>query len=370
MASWRETFLLRIASGQFAGITAGDWLSLLRDNRYAVDRPYLLRAALVTLNSLGNSMLRRYENAVYGPSVRKTEVRSPVFVLGHWRSGTTYLHNLFTVDHRLAYPNLYQVVFPHTFLCSEPIGARLLALLVPKRRLGDNVAQHIEMAFEDEFALCAVTLRSPYLSWSFPRRREHYARYLTLRNVPDSEIAEWKEGLKLFLQKLTWKHHRPLVLKSPTHTCRIRLLLELFPDARFIHVHRNPYAVFVSTRHRRNVVAEYFRLQRSDAAKDEMFIRRYQEMYDQFFAERPLIPAGRYHEVAFEDLERDPVGQLREIYAKLDLPDFGEIETPMRQYVASLSVYRKNEYPELPATLRSQIGSAWRRSFEEWGYAL
>ena len=134
-------------------------MSLLRDNRYAVDRPYLLRAALVTLNSLGNSMLRRCENAVYGPRVRKTEVRSPVFILGHWRSGTTHLHNLFAVDHRFAYPNLYQVVFPHTFLCSEPVGARLLALLVPKRRLGDDMAQHLGMAAEDEFALCAATLR-------------------------------------------------------------------------------------------------------------------------------------------------------------------------------------------------------------------
>ena len=75
-ASWRETFLLRVASGQFAGITTGDWLTLLRDNRYAVDRPYLLRAALVTLVSLGNSMLRRCENAVYGPSVR--EDRGPI----------------------------------------------------------------------------------------------------------------------------------------------------------------------------------------------------------------------------------------------------------------------------------------------------
>ena len=370
MASWRETFLLRVVSGQFAGITTGDWLSLLHNNRYAVDRPYLLRAALVTLGSLGNSVLRRCENAVYGARVRKTEVRSPLFILGHWRSGTTHLHNLLAVDQRFAYPNLYEIIFPHTFLCSEAIGARLLAPLVPKRRLGDNMAQHIGMAAEDEFALCTTTLRSPYLSWSFPRRAEHYDRYLTMSGVPDSEIAEWKQGLKLFLQKLTWKHRRPLVLKSPTHTGRIRLLLELFPDARFIHVHRNPYVVFVSTRHRRNVVAEYFRLQRSLAADDEMFIRRYLDMYDHFFAERALIPAGRYHEVAFEDLERDPVGQLREIYAKLDLPDFGEVETAVRQYVASLSGYRKNEYPELPATLRARIGSAWRRSFEEWGYAL
>jgi hypothetical protein len=101
-----------------------------------------------------------------------------------------------------------------------------------------------------------------------------------------------------------------------------------------------------------------------------MFIHRYAEMYDHFFAERTLIPAGRYHEVAFEDLERDPVGQMRDIYAKLDLPDFGEVETPVRQYVTSLSGYRKNEYPELPVMLRSQIGSAWRRCFEEWGYEL
>ncbi len=370
MASWRETLLLRVASGQFAGIAAGDWFALLRDNRYAVDRPYLLRAALVTLASLGNSVLRRYENAIYGARVRKAEVRSPVFVLGHWRSGTTLLHNLLTIDRRLACPNLYQVVFPHTFLCSEAIGARLLGLLVPKRRLGDDMDQHLGMAFEDEFALCAATLRSPYLSLAFPRRREHYDRYLTLRDVPEREIAEWKEGLKWFLQKLTWKYRRPLVLKSPTHTCRIRLLLELFPDARFVHVHRNPYLVFSSTRRRRGLVGELFRLQRSDEAEDEMLIRRYSDMYDCFFAERPLIPAGRYHEVAFEDLERDPVGQLRETYAKLDLVDFGQVEAPVRQYVASLSGFRKNEYPALPGTLRSQIGSAWRRSFEEWGYAL
>lgn len=370
MASFRETFLLRVASGQFAGIATGDWLSLLRDNRFAVDRPYLLRAALITLASLANSVLRRYENAVYGPSVRKMEVRSPVFILGHWRSGTTHLHNLLTVDHRFAYPNLYQVVFPHTFLCSEMVAMRLLALFVPKRRLGDNMAQHLGMAFEDEFALCAATLRSPYLSMSFPRRGEHYDRYLTLRSVPDSEIAEWKDGLKLFLQKLTWKYGRPLVLKSPTHTCRIRLLLELFPDARFVHIHRNPYQVFLSTRRRRGIGIEYFRLQRPVGPEDDMLIRRYVEMYDHFFAERSLIPAGRYHEVALEDVARDPVGQLREIYAKLDLPDFGEVEEPVRQYVASLSGFRPNEYPELPAMLRSQIGSEWRRSFEEWGYTL
>ena len=188
--------------------------------------------------------------------------------------------------------------------------------------------------------------------------------------MPDRELAAWQAGLKWFLQKLTWKYRRPLVLKSPTHTCRIRLLLQLFPDARFIHVHRHPYAVFLSTRRRLRLVAEYYRLQRAEAEDDQTFIRRYANMYERFFAERPLIPAGRYAEVAFEDLRRDPLGQLRQMYAKLGLPDFAEVEAPLRQHAASLSAYRKNRYAELPETLRTRIGSAWRRSFDEWGYAF
>lgn len=369
MASLRETFLLRVAPGQFVGITAGDWFTLLRDNRFAIDRPYLLRAMLITLASLGNSSLRLCENALYGGRVRKTEVRSPVFILGHWRSGTTHLQNLFSIDRRFAYPNLFQVCFPHTFLCTEPVASRLFGLLVPKRRLGDDMDQHLGMPFEDEFAICAATLRSPYLSLTFPSRGQHYDRYMTLREVPEREVVEWKAGLKYFLQKLAWKHDRPLVLKSPTHTCRIRLLLELFPDARFVHLHRNPYAVFLSTRGRRIIGNEYFRLQRWSESEDEMLIRRYSEMYDRFFAERSLIPAGRYHEAAYEDLQRDPIGQLREIYAKLDLPAFDEVESAVQRYVGSLAGFKKNEYPEMPAELRSRIGTAWRRSFEEWGYS-
>src|SRR5438105_2360021 len=102
MASFREKFLLSAGPGQFAGMTAGDWLSLLRDNRFEVDSSYFLRAAIISLNSLSNSVIRRYEESVYGAKVRNVRVMPPVFILGHWRSGTTHLHNLFTIDHRLA----------------------------------------------------------------------------------------------------------------------------------------------------------------------------------------------------------------------------------------------------------------------------
>jgi hypothetical protein len=207
------------------------------------------------------------------------------------------------------------------------------------------------------------------MSSSFPRREDLYDRYLTFRNVPDEIIRKWKNALRFFLQKLTWKYRRPIVLKSPTHTCRIKLLLELFPDARFIHIHRNPFAVFQSNRRRHDGAVRYSRLQRSIATEDEMFIRRYREMYDVFFDERELIPRDRYHELAFEDLESDPIGQLREVYAKVGLPTFEAVEPRLLVYVATRSNYMRNEYVDLRAALRSKIASAWKRNFEEWGYA-
>jgi hypothetical protein len=167
------------------------------------------------------------------------------------------------------------------------------------------------------------------------------------------------------------KYGRPLVLKSPGHTCRIRLLLELFPGAKFVHVHRDPYAVFQSTRHTVQKVAPLMALQRPDYGDvAERALRQYREVYDVFFEERGLIPKGHFHEVRFEALEADPVGQVRGIYEALGLPDFRQAEPALWRYVESLSGYRKNTLPEVPAGMRQRIAGEWRRCFEEWGYPV
>jgi len=55
---WRETLLTTIGPGAFAGITLGDWLRVVRENNYSIDWPYWGRAAVITLGSLSNSVLR------------------------------------------------------------------------------------------------------------------------------------------------------------------------------------------------------------------------------------------------------------------------------------------------------------------------
>jgi hypothetical protein len=234
----------------------------------------------------------------------------------------------------------------------------------------DNVALNATVPFEDEFATCG-TLRSPFLTWVFPRDRDEYRKYLTFRGVPQQEIAEWTAALTLFYRKLTWKYERPLVLKSPPHTGRIRLLLDLFPDARFLHIHRNPYAVFQSTQRQTRVSIATMALQPlvEERHITDMVLERFTLMYEAFFEERSLIPAGRFHELSFEDLEKDPVGELRRSYDALGLSGFDAVQPSLERYVDSQARYRKNTYPDLSPSLRQEVGRAWRRNFEEWGYA-
>jgi LPS sulfotransferase NodH len=365
-----ERFRVFLANRFFTslyGMTLGEYLRLLRKHSFSVAPAYWPRGAFMAGMGVLNSALRQYEDRLYGRKVAGAEIKSPLFILGHWRSGTTHLHNLLATDTQFAYPNVYQVLNPHTFLSTERYSKVLF--VSPKTRMMDNVDFSAGVPFEDEFATCG-TLHSPFLTWVFPHTGEQYDKYLTFRDVPAEEVAEWRAALVLFYKKLTWKYDRPLLLKSPPHTSRIKLLLDMFPQARFIHIHRNPYTVFQSTQRQCQVSLRTMGLQHPDARRiDARIIRRYKIMYDAFFEERGLIPDDRFHEMSFEELERDPIGELEMAYNHLKLPGFDAMHPSLRRYVDSTVSYRKNTYPELSPSLRGNIARVWQRSFEHWGYA-
>jgi omega-hydroxy-beta-dihydromenaquinone-9 sulfotransferase len=353
------------------GIPWERWRALTAENR--VEPGYCHRAAFLTAMSLRNSILRRREERRYGAAIAKTNIEDrPLFVLGHWRGGTTHLHNLLACDtEQFATPNSTQTTYPYSFLCTEDAVKRRFAGWLPPTRPMDNVEIGLDTPQEDEFAMCVTCLRSPYLGIStFPQRAGHYDRYLTFREAPRYELEEWKAAFLWFLRKLTLKYQRPLLLKSPTHTARIRLLLDLFPGARFVHIHRHPHAVFQSTRHLLQRLWPINALQEPPPGVEDEILRRYTRMYDAFFEERKLIPEGRYHEIAFDELAGDPIGQVAAVYERLSLPGFEKLRPRLREYVASVSGYRRNEFPELPPALRERVTQAWQRSFEAWGYAV
>lgn len=367
--SWRAALTKRFGPGGFTGTTLIDWFRILRCAGFDVDPQYWPRAAVITGNSFLNSLLRLWEQWRFSAQVAGTNVPDPLFVLGIWRSGTTHLHNLLAQDNRFAFPTTYEVYYPHSFLSTESWNSRNVAACLPATRPMDNVRFGVGEPQEDEFALAACGLSFQIDSMAFPRTGGHFRRFLMLRTASAAEVAAWKAKLLWFLQKLTLKHHRPLVLKSPAHTGRIRLLLELFPQAKFIHIHRRPFDVFQSSMHTLREATPYWSLQSVTPEVDGV-LRDYSEIYDAYFEDRSLIPAANFSETTFDRLEQDPVGELRRIYAELQLPDFAIVEPGLQEYVASLAGYSKNRFPPLSDDLRQKVVHAWRRSFQEWGYPV
>jgi omega-hydroxy-beta-dihydromenaquinone-9 sulfotransferase len=361
-----------LSHNYLAGITGGAWWRLLRENGFAVSPAYWHRAAFISLSSVLNSWHARRERRLHGSAVSKVRIeKPPVFILGHWRSGTTHLHNLLALDENFAFANTYQVVNPATFLTTEEVRARRFAWMVPPKRLMDNMALSFAAPQEEEFAPALTSLRSLYLGMSFPRRMAYYERFLTFDDAPD-EARAWQEAQLEFCRKLTYRYgaQRRLLLKSPPHTARIRLLLELFPDARFVHIHRHPHDVYRSQLHFYNTVLWHTYLQRPERARlsDEV-LARYRAVFDAFFRDVPLIPAGRFHELSFEQLERDPLRAVEKIYSTLGLEGFDALQPRLASYIASLRGYEKNTFAPLDDATRARVNAAAAPCLERWGYA-
>jgi len=367
---WREQLLISLGPGNFSGISLGDFWSLLRENGFHVSPSCLPRVASILAMAAPNTVLRRFESLIYHKRCSAMSIPPPIFVLGHYRQGTTHLHNLLSIDRRFAFPTMYQASYPHTFLTTEGVTAKLANFFLPSKRPFDNVRMGLDVPFEDEMAMIIAARISPYLSGVFPRRAVHYDRHLTFRDASDAEVRQWQEALIFFFKKLTFKYDRPLIIKSPPHTARIRMLLEMFPQAKFVHIHRNPIEVFNSTIKMLTKASPWVRLQSDRVDWADRTIRVYREMYDAFFAERALIPSGHFCEVGYEDISANPRQELRKIYEELSLPDFSEVEADLGAYLDSISSYERNRFPALTDSEAENLRTAWHRNFKAWGYRL
>ena len=188
-------------------------------------------------------------------------------------------------------------------------------------------------------------------------------------DIPERTLAAWTEIYLAILRKATLlMGGRRLVLKNPANTGRIRVLLNLFPSAKFIHIYRNPYDVFLSTMWvQRSVIPRSQVQEVSSDTVEANVLRFYTQLQQKFLAEKALIPVGNLAELRFEDLEEDPLAQLRRVYEELSLPGYAEAEPAFRAYLASTTSYQKNRF-ELTDEIISKVNRHWQFAFDEWGY--
>jgi hypothetical protein len=351
-------------------MTMSAWFRLLRENRFAVTPTRIPLALSVTVASAANSLLAGTQSLFFKRRISATQIpENPIFVIGHWRSGTTLLHQLLTLDSRHTYPDTYACLAPSHFLISRYLVPWWLGLLMPKRRPMDNVPVGWKEPQEDEWAFCLQGLPSVYRTIAFPRRLPQCPESLTLDDLPTGVAQQWEQTLTTFLNSvMIGQESSRLVLKSPTHTARIGHLYRMFPHARFIHVVRDPLSVFPSTMKLWTSLATDHGLQLPD--EDELrtyVIDTFTQMYDAFESQRTEIPEKQICDVRYEHLVADPVGQLARIYQDLDLGQFEQVRPHIEQRTKVMRGYQTNQY-QVSDQERQLVSERWSDFCDRYSY--
>ncbi|QDV79948.1 sulfotransferase family protein [Botrimarina mediterranea] len=353
------------------GMTPGDFWRMVFANRCKVSVRGALTCSTITGVGLFHLGAKLVTDLTMGRKLRLARPsQPPLFVLGHWRSGTTMLHELLIRDPRHVFPTTFECFAPHHFLLTETAITPFISWLLPKKRPMDNVAAGFDRPQEDEFALCSLGLPTPYRSWAFPDHGPVCGDWLTLDNVSDADRKRWGEALRRFVGALSLKRPGRVILKSPPHTARIKTILEHFPDARFVHISRNPLKLFPSTVRLWKSLCDVQTLQPQRAHYDwieEEVFGNLTRMYEAYDRDRPLIPEGRVVEMRYEDLVADPLSTLRDLYANLDLGAFADAEPGVAAYLAEEKDYKTNRF-ELPEEVRERINDRWSGYAKRWGY--
>lgn len=346
------------------------WLRLLQSGRFRVHPARIPLAFGVCIASVFNLALGSLQHLFYRRRLAEAELHGPpVFVVGHWRSGTTLLHELMVLDERLSSPSTLQCFAPHHFLISEWFFRRFARWLLPSKRPMDNMETGWDRPQEDEFALLALGLPSPYRRMAFPNEDPPDMEYLDFVDVDADAVRHWLDSLRSFLVTVSVSTGRPLVVKSPTHTGRIEWLAREFPDAKFIHITRDPRALFPSTCRLWRGLDDVQALQLPKHEQLEPYVVKcFQRMYEAFHAGRDKVGSHRLIDIRYEDLVKDPSATMKRIYETLRLSDFETVQPAIEQWVESEHQDYKTNQHQLDESTESMLRSAWQDYFERYGY--
>jgi len=294
----------------------------------------------------------------------------PVFILGHWRSGTTHLYNLLSRSSQFGYATPIETGLPWEFLTLGRFFRPLLKATIPRNRRIDNIPVNPDSPQEDEIALANMTSRSYYHGIYFPGHiRAVFDEHLFFEGCNEENKKEWEAAFVLYLRKLSRANPgKRLLLKNPAHSARVDILVKLFPDARFIHIYRHPYEVIRSTRNFYKKLLPWLALQSySEVDIDTLTIEVYVTMMKKLAEETAKLQSGQFMEVRFEEFEKDPMVHLREMYETLELGSFGKEREYFEKYLDAISGYKKNVY-EFDEKLNERVYREARFVFDHWGF--
>lgn len=315
---------------------------------------------------------------LFFPGFRRVEIRAPVFIVGHARSGTSLLHRLMCADReRFSWFALYEMFLPSL------LQRKLVRALArwDERFFSSALARRIaaweDRAFakgrqmhpmsltgpeEDEFLL-AVPFSSGTVSMLFPYLREllPYARFDT--DLPERKRRRVMRFYRECVRRQLWLNgaHKTHLAKNPVFSDKVATLVEFFPDARFVVTLRSPYQTIPSLQKmmRRNWKASDVREERirdSLAVLFENSVHHYLHPFEVLDAR----PGTTWTTVRYEDLLEKPRETLLALYRALGLPVSAQLEQSLLEEESRAREYRAEHLYSL-AEFGLQAGEIRRR---------
>ena len=348
------------------------YYQLLKENRFRVHPFRYPMTGLVAGCSVVNSVLNRCQSLAFEKRIAQAELaQPPIFIIGHWRSGTTLMHELMSLDPAAAFPSNFDAFVPRHFLLSHPFFFPLVKLLMPAKRPMDSMAISADSPQEDDFALISDGAATPYRRLAFPNSEQKHQAQLRFDAVDSGTQASVQQSLDHFLKSLTIRYpNKRLVLKSPPHTGRIKQLVKWFPGAKFVHMARHPHKLVSSTMRLWKSLDEIhaFQMPRYDDSWLKDYVFECQRlMYESYFDHRDELPPEQLAEVKFEDLVKDPHGTMERVYQQLNLQGVESLRPPMESYFDQRQGHKTNPV-QLDADLVSEIDSVWKPYADAFGY--
>jgi hypothetical protein len=271
------------------------------------------------------------------PEMREESIRNPVFITGLPRSGSTFLHDLFSYDPANRVPLTWEVMFPLPFTKrtkDDPVSRirkaesrlRMMRLFNPSvvkahpigARLPQECIAILSYSLLSEEFLCMFWVPS-YEKWLRMQdmRRAYRFHRKFIGHLPYPSFAE------------RW------VFKAPDHVYSLDALIDTYPDARIVFLHRDPMKVLGSVASLATKLRSAFsnhidplRTGMNEArVLNEVTVRMME------FRDRHPSLSDRFIDIQYLDLVRNPVATVRQIYERFGLALSADAERLMYSFL-------------------------------------
>ena len=237
------------------------------------------------------------------------------------------------------------------------------------RRPMDNMSYSWASPQEDEFALCALGAPSPYEALLIPALMHNPRTLLHLNQRSDTEKVRWCDTFRYLLRLLTLQQKgKTLVLKSPSHGLKLATLRVLFPKARYVVIHRNPYEVFASNLKLWKTLLNLYSLVDFSMREVEDFVLEAYVLHEEAISDgcndldRPFLARVRY-----EDLVARPIQEMMRVFEGLELGMFEDVRPALERYLASVKDHKRNTF-SLSQDQKARVDARWGGIISRKGY--